>query len=295
MFSESFLRKLETLTLATRSRAHGQLKGQHRSPRVGSGMVFADFRPYTEGDDIRNIDWGIYLRLDRLILRMFEEEADLPVYLFLDASQSMEAGEGVAAGRSSKLDCARHLAGALAYMALLNHDRVNLAAFAEGLREMLPTRRGKNQARQAFAFLEGIAAGGRTSLHGALRRYFSAPRTRGLVVIVSDFLDRDGVEEAFSVLRRFRHEVALLHVMAPRSASRSFRRRWCWWTRRRARPTKCRSRRRCSRPTARPSSATPATSKPIAASTAGPTRAHTPTFPVETLLLKILREGSLLR
>ena len=215
MFSESFLRRLETLTLATRRRAHGQLKGQHRSPRVGSGMVFADFRPYTEGDDIRYVDWGIYLRLDRLILRLFEEEADLPVYLFLDASQSMEAGESTAAAGASKLDYARHLAGALAYMALLNHDRVNLAAFADGLREMLPTRRGKNQARQAFAFLEGIGAGGRTSLQAALRRYFSVPRTRGLVVIVSDFLDRDGVEDAFSVLRRFRHEVALLHVMSP--------------------------------------------------------------------------------
>ena len=213
MFSESFLRRLETLTLATRRRAHGQLKGQHRSPRVGSGMVFADFRPYTEGDDIRNIDWGIYLRLDRLVLRLFEEEADLPVYLFLDASQSMEAGEPTAA-YPSKLDYARQLAGAVAYMALLNHDRVNLAAFADGLREMLPTRRGKNQARQAFAFLESIAAGGRTNLQGALRRYFSVPRTRGLVVIVSDFLDRDGVEDAFSVLRRFRHEVALLHVMS---------------------------------------------------------------------------------
>jgi uncharacterized protein (DUF58 family) len=214
MFTESFLRRLETLTLATRNRAHGQLKGQHRSPRVGSGMVFADFRPYTEGDDIRNIDWGIYLRLDRLILRLFEEEADLPVYLFLDASQSMEVGEAATA-HPSKLDYARRLAGALAYMALLNHDRVNLATFADGLREMLPTRRGKNQARQAFAFLEGIAASGRTSLQGALRRYFSVPRTRGLVVIVSDFLDRDGVEDAFSVLRRFRHQVALLHVMSP--------------------------------------------------------------------------------
>ena len=210
MFSESFLRKLETLTLATRGRAHGQLRGLHRSRRVGSGMVFADFRPYSEGDDIRNIDWGIYLRLDRLILRLFEEEADLPVYLFLDASQSMDAGE-----RAGKLDYARHLAGAIAYMALLNHDRVNLAAFADGLREMLPTRRGKNQARQVFAFLEGVAAGGRTSLQAALRRYFSTPRTRGLVVIVSDFLDRDGVEGAFSVLRRFRHNVALLHVMSP--------------------------------------------------------------------------------
>lgn len=215
MFSESFLRRLETLTLATRRRAHGQLKGLHRSPRVGSGMVFADFRPYSEGDDIRNIDWGIYLRLDRLILRLFEEEADLPVYLFLDASQSMDAGEAGTAAHPSKLEYGRQLAGALAYMALLNHDRVNLAAFADGLREMLPTRRGKNQARQAFVFLESIGAGGRTSLLASLRRYFSVPRTRGLVMVVSDFLDRGGVEEAFSVLRRFRHDVALLHVMSP--------------------------------------------------------------------------------
>src|SRR5215510_87131 len=215
MFFESLLRRLETLTLATRRRAHGQLKGAHRSPRVGSGMVFSDFRPYTEGDDIRNVDWGIYMRLDSLVLRLFEEEADLPVYLFLDASQSMQVDQPGTAKGASKLDYARRLAGAFAYMALLNHDRVNLAAFADGLREMLPTRRGRNQARQAFAFLEGIPAAGRTSLHGALRRYFSVPRTRGLVVIVSDFLDRDGVEDAFAVLRRFRHEVALLHVMSP--------------------------------------------------------------------------------
>ena len=76
MFTDSFLRKLDLLTLVTRNRAHGQLRGMHRSRRVGTGMVFADYRPYSEGDDIRHIDWGIYLRLDRLILRLFEEEAD---------------------------------------------------------------------------------------------------------------------------------------------------------------------------------------------------------------------------
>ena len=101
-------------------------------------------------------------------------------------------------------------------MALLNHDRVNLAAFADGLREMLPTRRGKNQARQAFALSRGHRRGrAHQPARRRLRRYFSVPRTRGLVVIVSDFLDRDGVEDAFAVLRRFRHEVALLHVMSP--------------------------------------------------------------------------------
>lgn len=207
MFSESFLGRLEMLVLVTRRRAHGQLKGMHRSRRTGAGMVFADFRPYSEGDDIRNIDWGIYLRLDRLILRLFEEEADLPVYLFVDASQSM------AFGQPDKLEYARQLAGAIGYVALLNHDRVNVAAFANGLREILPTRRGKNQAPQVFRFLQGIRPAGRTSMQAALRRFFSTPRTRGLVVMISDFLDPEGVENAFAVLRRFRHEVVLLHVM----------------------------------------------------------------------------------
>ncbi len=209
MFSDAFLRQLDMLTLLTRGRVHGQLRGLHRSRRVGTGMVFADYRPYSEGDDIRHIDWGIYLRLDRLILRLFEEEADLPVYVFLDASQSMDHG------KPNKLEYARKLAGALGYVALLNHDRVNLSAFAEGLREMLPTRRGKSQAPQLFRFLQSLRPGGRTRLHAALRRYFSVPRTRGLVILISDFLDPEGVEEALAVLRRFRNDVALLHVMAP--------------------------------------------------------------------------------
>jgi uncharacterized protein (DUF58 family) len=209
MFSDSFLRQLQLLTLVTRDRAHGQLRGAHRSRRVGTGMVFSDYRPYSEGDDIRHVDWGIYLRLDRLILRLFEEEADLPVYIFLDASKSMDHG------RSGKLEYARQLAGALAYVALLNHDRVNLNAFADGLREMLPTRRGRNQAGQVFRFLEGLSGSGRTSLNAALRRYFSVPRTRGLVVLISDFLDPAGFEEAFAVLRRFRHDVVVLQVMSP--------------------------------------------------------------------------------
>jgi len=209
MFSDAFLRQLDMLTLLTRGRVHGQLRGLHRSRRVGTGMVFADYRPYSEGDDIRHIDWGIYLRLDRLILRLFEEEADLPVYVFLDASQSMDHG------KPNKLEYARKLAGALGYVALLNHDRVNLSAFAEGLREMLPTRRGRSQAPQLFRFLQSLRPGGRTRLHAALRRYFSVPRTRGLVILISDFLDPEGVEEALAVLRRFRHDVALLHVMAP--------------------------------------------------------------------------------
>jgi len=209
LLNQSFLHKLEVLSLVTRRPVHGQLKGAHRSRRVGSGMVFTDFRPYSAGDDIRNIDWGIYLRMDRLILKLFEEEADLPIYLFVDASRSMDFGA------PSKLDYARKVAAALCYVGLLNHDRVNLVSFADGAVQALPTRRGKSQAPQAFRFLESIQAGGQTGLYSALRRFFGSPRTRGLVVMISDFLDPDGIEPGFAVLRRFRHEVAVIHVISP--------------------------------------------------------------------------------
>ena len=209
LLSESFLRKLDVLSVVTRRPVHGQLRGAHRSRRTGAGMVFTDFRPYSVGDDIRNIDWGIYLRMDRLILKLFEEEADLPIYLFVDASLSMDYGE------PRKLEYARKVAAALSYLALLNHDRVNLVSFADGLQRVFPTRRGKNQAPQVFRFLESILPGGQTSLQSALRNFFSVPRTRGLVIVISDYLDPDGIEPAFAVLRRFRHEVVAVHVMTP--------------------------------------------------------------------------------
>jgi len=137
LFSEEFLRQLEHLAVVTRRPAAGHLRGHHRSRRTGTGMVFTDYRPYSPGDDTRNLDWGTYMRLDRLILRLFEEEADMPIYLFVDVSRSM--------GFGGKFDFARRFAAALAYIGLINHDRVSVVGFADGVLEEMPARRGKNQ------------------------------------------------------------------------------------------------------------------------------------------------------
>ena len=209
LFSEEFLRQLEHLTMLTRRPVAGHLRGHHRSRRTGSGMVFTDYRPYSPGDDTRNLDWGTYLRLDRLILRLFEEEAALPVYIFLDVSRSMDFGA------PSKFDFARKFAAALAYIGLINHDRVSIVAFSDGVVREMPARSGKNQVWRALHFLERIEAGGGTSLQSALRSFFGARRTRGLTVVISDFLDREGFERSFQVIRQFRHDVFAVHVMSP--------------------------------------------------------------------------------
>jgi uncharacterized protein (DUF58 family) len=212
LFNEDFLRRLEHLQLVTRRPVAGHLRGAHRSRRTGSGMVFADYRPYTPGDDTRNLDWGIFLRLDRLILRLFEEEADLPVYIFVDTSASMGFG------KPSKFDFARKVGAALAYLALLNYDRVSVIAYADGVAHELPARRGRTQVWPVFRFLEGLAPMGGTDLNAALRGWFGASRTRGLVLLLSDFLDRDGFAPAAQWLAQFRHEVFAVQVHSPDEA-----------------------------------------------------------------------------
>jgi uncharacterized protein (DUF58 family) len=216
VLSEEFLRQLEGLALVTRRPVAGHLRGHHRSRRTGVGMVFTDYRPYSPGDDTRNLDWGTYMRLDRLILRLFEEEADLPIYIFVDTSASMGVGE------SAKLDFARRFAAAISYVGLLNHDRVSLVAFSDGVLSEMPARRGKNQMWRALHFLERLQADGQTSLHNAFRSFFGGRRTRGLVIVASDFLDRSGFEPAFQVIRQFGHEVFAAHIVSPEDRDPAF-------------------------------------------------------------------------
>lgn len=172
-------------------------------------MEFKDFRPYSEGDDLKNIDWRTYLRLDRLVVKLFVEEADLPIYLFLDTSASMQLGE------PSKIDYGRKVAAALAHIGFINMDRVSLIAVADGVVQDRSAMRGKNQSWPAFEFLQSLRAAGPTTLAAAFKRYFSIPRARGLIVVISDFLDPAGFEPGLTVLRHLRQDVLALQLVSP--------------------------------------------------------------------------------
>lgn len=209
LFNEDFLRRLENLNFVTRRPVAGHLRGSHRARRTGSGMVFTDYRAYTPGDDTKHLDWGIYMRLDRLILRLFEEEADLPIYIFVDSSASMGFGE------PTKFDFARKVAAALSYLALINHDRVSVVSWGDGIVEQLSARRGKAQVWPAFRFLESLKAQGETHMSATLKSYFGVSRTRGVVVLLSDFFDGDGFEAAAKWLRQFGHEVFAMQILSP--------------------------------------------------------------------------------
>ncbi len=207
LFDDEFLKKLEYLNLIANNMIPGHMHGEHRAKKkTDSGIEFADYRQYVSGEDTKNVDWRTYLRLGKLILRLFEEDADLPIYIFFDASASMDHGT------PPKFDYARKIAAALCYVGLLNQDRVNLVGFADGIARELPARRGKHQVWHAFRFLESVEATGVTSMEKAFRGFFSSRRRRGLVVVVSDFLDEGGFARGFDMLRYFRQDLFAVHI-----------------------------------------------------------------------------------
>ncbi len=207
LFDDEFMKKLEYLNIVSNHMIPGHLHGEHRAKKkTDAGIEFADYRQYVGGEDTKNVDWRTFMRLDKLILRMFEEDADLPIYIFFDASKSMDHGE------PSKYDYARKIAAALAYIGLLNHDRVNLIGYADGIAHEMSARKGKNQVWHAFRFLDAAAAEGETSMQKAFRNFFSSRRRRGLVVVVSDYLDDSGWSKAFDMLRYFRQDLFAVHV-----------------------------------------------------------------------------------
>lgn len=222
------LAHLDRLALLARRRVPtgGQQHAERRSRQHGSSLEFADYRLYAPGDDLRRVDWNIAGRLDRLFLKVFEEERDLPVYLLLDASASMRwsadaDGAGGNAGRPSKLDTARELAGALAYVGLGRLDPVGLGFFADGLGPELGAGRGRGHFRRVLEFLDRppavtTTAAARTDLRRSLRAFGSArARRRGLVFVCSDFFDEAGYEEAVDFLLYNRFEPRLIQVLDP--------------------------------------------------------------------------------
>ena len=136
LLDPEFLHKLEQLELVSRKIFVGRMKGERKSKRRGSSVEFADHRNYTVGDDLRHIDWNVYGRLDKLFLKLFLEEEDLHVYTLLDTSLSMDFGD------PTKLHYGKQVAAALAFIGLVNHDRVVLDTFSTGLDERLPERPG---------------------------------------------------------------------------------------------------------------------------------------------------------
>ena len=206
-FDEQFMRKLEYLAIVSK-RFAGQFKAERRSRKLGSGLEFADYRGYVPGDDFRYLDWKTYLRLDKLLLRLYEEEEDLPIYMFIDSSRSMNYGD------PAKLDYARRVAAALCYIGLANLDRVTVVSYDDGVKRELSPQRGKHQIFKVFQFLSEMEPSGETNAKEAFKVFCTGKKRRGLAVVISDFFDPNGFESGLNMLRYYRHDIFALQVIA---------------------------------------------------------------------------------
>ncbi len=212
---ESTLRKLNRLALAASQARAGVMKGERRSTRRGTSIEFADYRNYTPGDDLRRLDWNIYARLNRPFIKLLEEEEDLAVHVLVDASKSMDWGEG----DQHKFRYAIRLAGALGAIALGTGDRLNAAVLHSGRQSagFGPTR-GQAGLMRYLAFLEGLEPSGTTDLNAALRSYALGARRPGLAILISDLFTPGGFREGLAQLQSRGYEVILVHLLSPDEA-----------------------------------------------------------------------------
>lgn len=217
LFDDAFLARLEYLDIVAKKRFLTQQRGERRSKRVGAGLEFADHRRYSPGDDFRNIDWNVYARLGRLLLRLYEEEEDLYVYLLVDASASMAVGDHL------KFDFARKLAAALAYITLSSMDRVSVLPFSDALARPLLPARGKAQIFRVLDFLSSVTPGGPTGMTEAFKAFVHQTRRRGLAVVISDFYAQDGYEDGLNYLRYHKFEPFVIQLTDERELTPDLR------------------------------------------------------------------------
>jgi uncharacterized protein (DUF58 family) len=212
LFGDGFLETLEYLHIVARKILSGQMKAERRSRQKGVSVEFADHRPYAPGDDFRFIDWGVYFRTDQLFLKLFEEDEDLQIYFLIDCSGSMDFGVPY------KFHYARRLAAAVAYLGLARLDRVSIVPFSSSLAHSASETlqlRGKGKVFRMLNFLEGLTAQGETKLLDSLRTFSGSKRKRGLVVLISDLYDGQGVTSAINMLRIQKFEPYVIHVVSP--------------------------------------------------------------------------------
>lgn len=214
LLSPDLLRRLEQFQLLAQRRAKSSAKGERRSRARGQSVEFADYRNYVAGDDFRYLDWNLFGRLEKLFLKLYEEERELPVTIFLDASESMTFGT------PRKFDFALQVAAAVGYVALCGFDRVSVAAFPDALGEgavrgALRSVRGRKSALQFFQNLGRLTAQGTATLNEALRRGALAVRQAGVAVVLSDFLDPAGYDSGLTTLVGRGFQVNAVQILAP--------------------------------------------------------------------------------
>lgn len=210
LLDSDFMRKLEQWSLAIRRTTTGAYGGNRRSKRLGQSTEFADFRHYIPGDDTRLLDWNLYARLEKLFLKLFLHEQDLHVHILVDLSESMTFGS------PPKSLLARKLAAALGYLTLVHQDGLSVTIGCHSGAERdryFPIRHGRAFSNRLMQFMSDAPEGGALDLGEFVNQALVRIRRPGMIILVTDFMDRGGFETPLRAIIARRHEGIILHTL----------------------------------------------------------------------------------
>lgn len=207
LLAPEVLAKLERMELVSRKIFRGHLKGERRSRRKGQSVEFMDYRNYVPGDDLRFLDWNLYARLERLFIKLFLEEEELHFYALIDSSASMGFGT------PTKLRVAQQIAAALGFIGLCHADRVKLYTLTGPASVRPPVLRGRASVWRMMDYLTSVEPEGTAPLAESLRRFCLKDTGKGIVILLSDLLDKNGYQSALRMLLARQFDIYVIHIL----------------------------------------------------------------------------------
>ena len=209
LLDPEFMAKLDQLALFSRKIFAGKLRGERLTKRRGQSVEFADYRSYVSGDDLRFLDWNIYARLEKLFIKLFLQEEDLHVSILIDTSRSMDWGQ------PNKGLYARRIAAVIAYIGLINFDRLSLYSYSDGLNEELTGVRGRRWMFKVIEFLSNLEYEGASNLPAAGKQFAIRHPQPGIVMILSDFFEKAGFESGLRYLLGRSYDLYAVQILSP--------------------------------------------------------------------------------
>lgn len=206
LFDGAFFSKLATLRMSSKMKMTAGMSGGRKSSMKGNSVEFSDFREYILGDDIRKIDWNAYGRMDRLFIKLFQEEKEGVFRIFVDGSKSMDYGE------KKKSVLARRIAGMLSYIILNNLDRVYLTKLGDEALQPGKGMTGRQSFQKLLLALENMTFEGKSSLYEGIQKCKISGH--GITILISDFFNEEELEPMLRYLVYQKQEIILIHTLA---------------------------------------------------------------------------------
>ncbi|NWF49186.1 MAG: DUF58 domain-containing protein [Ignavibacteriaceae bacterium] len=216
----SIISKIISLELRARLVVEGFMVGLHKSPYHGFSVEFTEYRPYMQGDSLKDVDWKVYGKTDRYFIKQYEEETNLRSYILLDISKSMNFSSG---GNFSKLSYGITLAAALSYMMINQQDAVSLTLYSDSIEKYLPPKSSRSYLQEILKELTKVTSSQKTNTASCLNEISEKIKRRGLVIIISDMFDDP--EATIRAIKRFRYqknEVIVFQLLDPLERSFGF-------------------------------------------------------------------------